>query len=122
MKNRIAAIVLGACAVAMPALAQSSPLPLPSAVEKDLAARASDVTEVTLGKNMLAFASKFMDGKDGDDAAQNDNHAPNAPADRLLFEDGLAQSCELAVRDGHGTPRHATAGAAAGLLLKADWA
>jgi Domain of unknown function (DUF4252) len=69
MKNRIAAIVLSAFAVAMPALAQSSPLPLPSAVEKDLAARASDVTEVTLGKNMLAFASKFMDGKDGDDAA-----------------------------------------------------
>ena len=69
MKKRIAAILLGAFAVAMPALAQSSPLPLPSAVEKDLAARASDVTEVTLGKNMLAFASKFMDGKDNDDAA-----------------------------------------------------
>jgi Domain of unknown function (DUF4252) len=69
MKKRIAAILLGAFAVAMPALAQSSPLPLPSAVEKELAARASDVTEVTLGKNMLAFASKFMDGKDNDDAA-----------------------------------------------------
>ena len=35
----------------------------------DLAARASDMTEVTLGKNMLAFASKFMNGKDQDEAA-----------------------------------------------------
>jgi hypothetical protein len=38
-------------------------------VEKDLAARASDVTEVTLGKNMLDFAAKFMDGKDKDQAS-----------------------------------------------------
>jgi hypothetical protein len=51
------------------AVAQPSPLPLPSAVEKELAARASDVTEVTLGKNMLEFAAKFMNGKDQDEAA-----------------------------------------------------
>jgi hypothetical protein len=44
-------------------------LPLPPAVEKELAARASDVTEVTLGKNMLTFAAKFMNGKNKDDAA-----------------------------------------------------
>jgi hypothetical protein len=69
MKTRIAAIVLSALAVAMPALAQNSPLPLPSAVEKDLAARASDVTEITLGKNMLGFATKFMD-KEGDAEAK----------------------------------------------------
>jgi hypothetical protein len=56
-------------ALAGTASAQTSALPLPPAVEKDLAARASDVTEVTLGKNMLAFASKFMNGKDQDDAA-----------------------------------------------------
>jgi hypothetical protein len=49
--------------------AQDSPLPLPPAVEKELAARASDVTEVTLGKNMLGFAAKFMNGKDEDEAA-----------------------------------------------------
>jgi hypothetical protein len=49
--------------------AQTSPLPLPPAVEKDLAARASNVTEVTLGKNMLEFAAKFMNGKDEDEAA-----------------------------------------------------
>jgi hypothetical protein len=44
-------------------------LPLPPAVEKELAARASNVTEVTLGKNMLDFAAKFMNGKDQDEAA-----------------------------------------------------
>lgn len=43
-------------------------LPLPPSVEKDLAAKASDVTEVTLGKNMLDFASKFMKDKNPDDA------------------------------------------------------
>jgi len=62
---QLGALVLGAAAVA----AQDSALPLPPAVEKELAAKASDVTEVTLGKNMLGFAAKFMDGKDGDEAA-----------------------------------------------------
>jgi hypothetical protein len=51
------------------AVAQDSPLPMPPAVEKELAARASDVTEVTLGKNMLGFAARFMNGKDEDEAA-----------------------------------------------------
>jgi Sec-independent protein translocase protein TatA len=74
MNHRIAAFLLTAGALAAPALAvqaraQTSPLPLPSPVEKELAARASDVTEVTLGKNMLAFAAKFMHGKDDDEAA-----------------------------------------------------
>ena len=41
-------------------------LPAPSPIEKSLAERATHVTEVTLDKNMLAFASKFMD-KDKDD-------------------------------------------------------
>jgi len=50
-------------------LAQNSALPAPSPIEKELAARASDVTEVTLGKNMLAFAAKVMNGKDEDEAA-----------------------------------------------------
>jgi hypothetical protein len=60
---------LMALAQAAPAGAQGSPLPQPSPVEKELAARASNVTEVTLGKNMLAFAAKFMSGKDEDEAA-----------------------------------------------------
>jgi len=50
-------------------VAQTSQLPLPPPVEKELAARASNVTEVTLGKNMLGFAAKFMNGKDQDEAA-----------------------------------------------------
>jgi hypothetical protein len=71
MKNRIVALVLGAFALALPALAQTSasPLPLPPAVEKELAAKASNVTEVTLNKNMLGFAAKFMNNKGGDDNA-----------------------------------------------------
>ena len=71
MKTRIGTIVLAAAALVAPALAQPSPspLPLPAPVEKELAARASDVTEVTLGKNMLEFAAKFMNGKDKDEAA-----------------------------------------------------
>jgi len=61
--------MLGAMAMAVCAQAQTSPLPLPPPVEKALAARASHVTEVTLGKNMLTFASKFMNGKNKDESA-----------------------------------------------------
>ena len=74
MRNRIIHTIVAAGLLAAPALgalaqAQDSPLPAPSPIEKQLAARASDVTEVTLGKNMLAFAAKIMNGKDEDDAA-----------------------------------------------------
>jgi hypothetical protein len=71
MNHRIFLYLLAAAALALPAIAvaQNAPLPEPSPVEKDLAARASDVTEVTLGKNMLAFAAKVMNGKDQDDIA-----------------------------------------------------
>jgi hypothetical protein len=81
MKNRVmgwlmGAVVLAAQAGALPmvaefALAQSpspSPLPLPAPLEKELAARAANVTEVTLDKNMLGFAAKFMDSKEKDQA------------------------------------------------------
>jgi hypothetical protein len=70
MRNRILTLLLAAGALAFPglALAQTATLPAPSPIEKDLAARASNVTEVTLGKNMLAFAAKIMNGKDDDDA------------------------------------------------------
>lgn len=71
MKNRIAVFVMAVAALAVPALAQTSPLPLPSAVEKELAARASNVTEVTLDKNMLGFASKFMKDKGKDDVTSS---------------------------------------------------
>src|SRR5215469_1262733 len=74
MKNRtmwlaLGAALIGAAGLALAARGQSSPLPLPPEVEKELAARASNVTEVTLGKNMLGFAAKFMNGKDQDEEA-----------------------------------------------------
>ncbi len=69
MKNRIGIIAIAAAALISSALAQTSPWPLPTPVEKELAARASNVSEVTLGKNMLDFAARFMDGKDKDQAA-----------------------------------------------------
>jgi len=69
MRMRMCSLILGVATWAVGAAAQSSPLPLPSPVEKELAARASNVTEVTLGKNMLEFAAKFMNGKDQDEAA-----------------------------------------------------
>ena len=73
MRNRIAfsmaGLAIGVLALASSVTAQTTALPLPPPVEKELAARASNVTEVTLGKGMLAFAAKFMDGKDKDDQA-----------------------------------------------------
>jgi hypothetical protein len=69
MKNRIIALILGTAVVGATAMAQDSQLPAPPAIEKQLAARASNVTEVTLGKNMLGFASKVMNNKDKDEAA-----------------------------------------------------
>jgi hypothetical protein len=69
MKDRMIAFVLGAAVLTAPALAQTGQLPAAPPIEKELAARASNVTEVTLGKNMLAFAAKVMNGKDKDEAA-----------------------------------------------------
>jgi Domain of unknown function (DUF4252) len=73
MKSRITIFVLGAAALVAPALAQQSDSSmswfLSPQVQKELAARASDVTEVTLDKNMLGFAAKFMDKNDKDQEA-----------------------------------------------------
>jgi len=88
MKIRMIAVVLGVAALAVPVMAlpawevatestdgqntspaDVTPLNLPTALEKELSSRASNVTEVTLGKNMLDFATKFMDNKDKDQAA-----------------------------------------------------
>jgi Domain of unknown function (DUF4252) len=68
MKPHFATLLLSATLALRAFAQQPSPLPMPPQLEKDLAARASDVTEVTLNKNMLAFASKFMHGKGEDDA------------------------------------------------------
>ena len=60
-------LALGIAAFGGVALWAQDQLPAPSPIEKSLAERATHVTEVTLDKNMLAFASKFMDkDKDGD--------------------------------------------------------
>jgi len=69
MQNRIIAFAVAATMLGLPALAQNAGLPEGAPIEKELAARASDVTEVTLGKNMLEFAAKIMNGKDEDEAA-----------------------------------------------------
>jgi hypothetical protein len=57
-------LALGAV-VSTGAVAQDQ-LPAPSPIEKQLAARAEHVTEVTLDKTRLAFVAKFMDRKNGD--------------------------------------------------------
>ena len=54
-----------ALVTALPALAQG-PMPFPPGLAKQLAARASNYTEVTLDKNMLHFASQFMKDKHKD--------------------------------------------------------
>jgi hypothetical protein len=69
MRNLIVALLLGAASLATTASAQTEQLPAPPPIEKELAARATNATEVTLGKNMLGFAAKVMNGKDKDDAA-----------------------------------------------------
>ncbi len=69
MKNRIAVLVFCAAVQVLPALAQTAQLPAPCPIEKELAARASDVAEITLDKSRLAFASNFMTGKNGGDDA-----------------------------------------------------
>lgn len=48
----------------LPAAAQTSASPFPITIEKQLAARASDYTEVTLDRRMLDFASHFMKNED----------------------------------------------------------
>jgi len=58
-------LALGVGMAGLAARAQDE-LPAPSPIEKTLAERAEHVTEVTLDKNMLAFAAKFMN-KDKDD-------------------------------------------------------
>lgn len=52
----------------LPAVAQDIQPNFPVELDKKLAARASDVNEVTMNKTMLKFASQFLDGKGKDDA------------------------------------------------------
>ncbi|HET7105003.1 MAG TPA: DUF4252 domain-containing protein [Terracidiphilus sp.] len=70
MKKSLITMMLGAALLAVPGYAQNSPLLLPSPLEKQLAARATNVTEVTLGKDMLGFAAKVMSNEKDDAAAR----------------------------------------------------
>src|SRR5579859_1956094 len=63
-------LALGMAVVGIVGARGQDQLPAPSPIEKELAARANHVTEVTLDKNMLAFAAKFM--KDEDDKEARD--------------------------------------------------
>ena len=69
MKTGSIVWTMGALLMTAAVGAQDAQLPPPSPVEQQLAAKASDVTEVTLGKNMLDFAAKFMNGKHGENDA-----------------------------------------------------
>jgi Domain of unknown function (DUF4252) len=51
----------------LPAVAQDLQPNFPVELDKKLAARASDVNEVTMNKTMLKFASQFLDSKEKDD-------------------------------------------------------
>jgi hypothetical protein len=67
MKRAWMGIVVGWLAVAgavIPAAGQSSQQPFPVVLEKQLAERASNYTEVSLDRKMLDFASRFMNDKD----------------------------------------------------------
>lgn len=70
MKTRKFVWIAAPLLLAASLTAQDSQLPPPSPIEQQLAAKASDVTEVTLGKNMLDFASKFMNDKHGENDAE----------------------------------------------------
>lgn len=67
MKNRsrqmwIVGVLLAAAA--WPAAAQTGAAPFPVTLGKELAARASNYTEVSLDRRMLDFASRFMNDRD----------------------------------------------------------
>lgn len=66
--KKIWALALMVSAWASMAAAQN--FAIPTQVEKELAARASNVSEVTLNKNMLGFAAKFMNRKEDAEVKQ----------------------------------------------------
>lgn len=68
MIKQFAAIILAVATLpGIGALAQTTQPPFPVTLEKQLAERASNYTEVTLDRKMLAFASHFMDKEDDDE-------------------------------------------------------
>jgi Domain of unknown function (DUF4252) len=65
-------LALGIVATGSAGVHAQDALPTPSPIERDLASRATHVTEVTLDKTMLAFASKFMTSDKDDDKDDKD--------------------------------------------------
>lgn len=67
MKKQWMGIILAAALLPIGALAQTTQPPFPVELQKQLAARASNYTEVTLDRKMLGFASHFMDKEDDEE-------------------------------------------------------
>ena len=61
MRNLPIVATLGSCLFALSAGAQNGTAPFPATLEKELAARASNYTEVSMDKKMLTFAGKFSE-------------------------------------------------------------
>lgn len=68
IKMFLISISLLAGLLALPVRAQNSSDPFPPSLEKQLEAKSSNHTEVSLDKKMLGFAGIFMKGKTGNDA------------------------------------------------------
>ena len=66
MRNLSLTATFAACLLALSAGAQDSTPPFPATLEKELAARASNYTEVSMDKKMLNFAGKFLSKGDDD--------------------------------------------------------
>lgn len=66
-KHWIGIILAIASLPAAGALAQTTQPPFPVTLEKQLAARATNYTEVSLDRKMLGFASHFMDKEDDEE-------------------------------------------------------
>jgi Domain of unknown function (DUF4252) len=66
MRNLSIVTTVGFCLFALSAGAQSITPRFPVTLEKELAARASNYTEVSMDKKMLAFAGKFMSREEED--------------------------------------------------------
>src|ERR1700675_2130264 len=66
MRHLLIVTTVGSCLFVLSAEAQNITPLFPVTLEKELAARASNYTEVSMDKKMLAFAGKFMSREDED--------------------------------------------------------
>ena len=66
MRNLPLVATIGSCLFVLSAGAQNGTAPFPATLDKELAARSINYTEVSMDKKMLTFAGKFL-SKDEDD-------------------------------------------------------